>query len=65
MDAIEHWLTSQLGIPTWVVGSFVLPLLVVLLIFGLRELVLAIASHFAGERDDLGGDAGPGGSRFC
>ncbi len=50
MEAIGHWLTAELGFADWIVGLFVLPLLAVLLIFGLRELILAVVSRIAGDR---------------
>ena len=50
MEAIGHWLVAELGLASWIVGLFVLPLLAVLLIFGLRELILAVLSRLAGDR---------------
>jgi len=50
MEAIGHWLVAELGFASWIVGLFVLPLLAVLLIFGLRELILAVVSRVAGDR---------------
>jgi len=50
MEAIGHWLVAELGLASWIVGLFVLPLLAVLLIFGLRELILAVVSRLAGDR---------------
>jgi len=50
MEAIGSWLAAELGLAPWIVGLFVLPLLAVLLIFGLRELMLTIVSHFGGDR---------------
>jgi len=50
MDAIGHWLVAELGLASWIVGLFVLPLFAVLLIFGLRELILAVLSRLARDR---------------
>lgn len=39
---ISRWLTTELGLPVWVVFAFVQPLVVFLLAFLLREIILRI-----------------------
>ena len=40
--SISQWLTTELGLPVWVVFAFVQPLVIFLLAFLLREMVLRI-----------------------
>jgi small-conductance mechanosensitive channel len=50
MQAIQQWLTAELGFAAWVITLFVLPLIAVLLIFGARELLLMGVSRLVGDR---------------
>jgi small-conductance mechanosensitive channel len=47
MEMIGNWLAAEFGLASWVVGLFVLPLLALLLIFGIRELILLGVSRLA------------------
>lgn len=60
MQNIGQSLTQDMGAPEWVEGMILLPFLVVLLIFGLRELLLWAVAQRAGERRCT---ATPGGGR--
>lgn len=50
MQAIQQWLTAEFGFAAWIITLFVLPLIAVLLIFGVRELLLMGVSRLVGDR---------------